>query len=269
MATTRSRSRIAHLPSSRALCVPESLPLSLAGGGRVNAPADPLAFDRPRQANRDARTLAVELREKLGPRLHEILKEQPNPNKEWVALQEELAKQGNWVAENAAFVADLKRVYWAQRDPEQVLDPIVEIWQRAAVNRTTTREALESMFPGGPNHVYDIPLGGDLTRDVLLRKGPFRDLVFADDVHGAHTHMFPELLTARVLGSVDAASRFRQRIGESSGFTVDKKSLWRSIWNAVFDTTDGGHINTPETLGKILQEDLGLPRWGGTLPAKR
>jgi hypothetical protein len=34
-----------------------------------------------------------------------------------------------------------------------------------------------------------------------------------------------------------------------------------AVWDAIFDVEYGNQINRPETLGQILQQHLGLPRW--------
>jgi hypothetical protein len=163
---------------------------------------------------------------------------------------------------NDTLVKMLEDVYRINRDPALVADGAVELWLDAGWEGKTVRAALEDFFA---NQITDVR--GDLTLAILRANPTFRDLEFAADYHGAHTHMFSEHLVDLEMGD-GAGRRFRQAIADATGPDVadtpnggtPKPFAW-AVWDAVYDVEYGDHINRPEVLGRILQEHLGLPRW--------
>jgi hypothetical protein len=87
------------------------------------------------------------------------------------------------------------------------------------------------------------------------------------DHHGAHIHLLQEFLVDRA-GGPGTGRLLRKLIAESTGPEFIPKGSngtrkwWGAFWDAMFDDPHGsGFINHPESLGQILQEDLGLPRY--------
>jgi hypothetical protein len=170
---------------------------------------------------------------------------------------------------NRELLAKIEKVYAATRDPKFVEESIVELWKEAGKRRITVRRALEDqMAPGGKISNITKTLDAEEFRKVIRQPEPIRDLTFASDVHGAHTHMFQEYMVDRILGPGEGR-RFRMLISKATGPEVAetalsgrKRPFFSAVWDALFDDGFGmGHINHPETLGRVLQDKLGLPRW--------
>lgn len=159
----------------------------------------------------------------------------------------------------------LRRLY--QRAVEAIRNPAnwaraaAEIWQYAADHQITVTEALERLVGGS---IQDIPAGVLVDSpefNSILRRGPIRDLAFASDNHGAHTHLFQEYIINMVLGS-QAGAELRQAISEvSGGPDLGKRNGFsEAAWDGLFDDfTDNMH--RPEATGPILMEHVGLPRY--------
>jgi hypothetical protein len=175
---------------------------------------------------------------------------------------------------NRLLLEKIKKVYEATRDPKFVEESIVELWKEAGKRRMTVRRALEDrMAPGGKVSNILGETDADQFRKIIGQPEPIRDLYFASDVHGAHTHMFQEYMVDRILGPGEGR-RFRMLISKATGPNVaetawgkKERPFWSAVWDALFDDGFGkGHINHPETLGRVLQDKLGLPRWTPNLP---
>ena len=158
----------------------------------------------------------------------------------------------------------MPKAYRAIRDPKHIEKVAAEVWEFAAKNNITTREALEAMV-GGAVDMRKITSDAKF-KDIIMQPESFRDLDFAADFHGAHTHMFQELLIDRALGK-GSGRAFRQNLALADGPSVmingNRKDFWAGAWDGMFDelVDETAHINRPEVLGKFLQEHLGLPRW--------
>jgi hypothetical protein len=98
----------------------------------------------------------------------------------------------------------------------------------------------------------------------MRQDAPIRDLAFANNPHGAYTHMFQEWLIDRALGPGEGR-RFRQWLAELkdlptvTSFGSRKREFFAAAWDSLFDEYDSGHINTPEALGELLWEHGGFP----------
>jgi hypothetical protein len=94
----------------------------------------------------------------------------------------------------------------------------------------------------------------------LRERAPRIDTVFKDASHGAYTHAFDDQVVARVLGGEDEAVIFRRMLTDVTHPAADlpNKPFWSQLWDALFDEYRGGHINTPEEFGPILQKYLGI-----------
>lgn len=176
---------------------------------------------------------------------------------------------------NKKLLAQLPKVIKATRDPAFVEKVAAEIWTEAARRGVPPREVLEELVAGRAAIQNVTKLEDpEKFRAVISKAEPFRDLEFASDVHGAHTHMFQELLVSRALGGPKEGRRFRQLIAQATGPNVAEtaeggklRKFWSAVWDGLFDDLNGGgHINHPETLGRFLQEHLGLPRWNPPKP---
>jgi hypothetical protein len=178
------------------------------------------------------------------------------------ALRQALPRVPRGNPTNRELLGVLEDVYRITRDPQLVEDAIVRLWQEAGRRKQTVRQTLEQLV-GGP--IQDIT--GELTAAHLRQPGALRDLSFAADFHGAHSHMFQEYLIDFHLGRGTTA-RLRRNIANSTGPFINdptrrgiQRPFWSHVWDALFDVPDGNHINRPEIIGKVLQQNLGLPRW--------
>jgi hypothetical protein len=165
-------------------------------------------------------------------------------------------------AVNQELLGMMNDIYRVTRSPQMVEDAIVRLWQEAGRRKQTVRATLEALVDQPIQSIT-----GELTAAHLRRPGGLRDLSFAADHHGAHIHMFHDYLIDSAFGRGTAA-RFRKLIANSTGpFITDpgratlQRPFWSHFWDAFFDVPDGAHINRPEVLGKVLQQNLGLPRW--------
>jgi hypothetical protein len=177
-------------------------------------------------------TSVEDFRKAVRPLLYRIYSGLSEVNPRWVKVRAVLKKGGAWTADNAELLTNLERVYAAHRDSERVLDLMSDLWQQAAIAKRTTRETLEAQF-GDPTRLFVIQPGEQLTQEILRKEMPFLDLDFAWDFHGAHTHLFQELLTARARrcrasGQVPQAD-CRRRWSESEAGTVLEGCLERTV----------------------------------------
>ena len=164
----------------------------------------------------------------------------------------------------------LPRIYKAVRDPKLLKRVAGEVWQFAAKEGITTREALEALVGGDVRRVW-IRSEEQFHREILL-DSPFIDLAFSTNPHGAYTHMFQELVVSRALGTKWGAGgrRFRALVAQLKGQGPEifetlqsrRRDFWAAAWDALFDDMNGeGYLNHPETLGDLLHTHLGLPMW--------
>jgi hypothetical protein len=177
------------------------------------------------------------------------------------------ANRAQIIKDNPGLVENLERAYPKIRDPKFVEDAIVDLWKEAGRRKITPREVLEQRMGGRFTDIRK-ELPGDQFRAAIAKPDPIRDLEFAQDRHGAYTHMFQEYLVERALGP-GKGRELRQQIARAKGPDVIEKAnskkprpFFSAVWDGMFDDGFGvGHINRPETLGWILQERLGFPQW--------
>jgi hypothetical protein len=196
-------------------------------------------------------------------------------NKEWKAVRDRIALLTRSAA-NDYVRANVDKVYAAVRSPEQIEAVMVEVWERARRDGVSTTEALLRIARDRPdvtpadafpelNDLLEGEEGSKEFQQKMRQKLPFIDKEFASDDHLAYTHMFQELVVARVLGSRQEAAKFRQLLADvrPAGDDPAAKPFWSQAWDAIFDSTDIGHVNRPEDLGKLLQKHLGIERTRG------
>lgn len=193
---------------------------------------------------------------------------EPNPAKQAldVALRMELPD----TPALRRFKLELPRVWAKIRDPDFVFQVMREVRQEATRLGTSDRAALRRLVAGrdAPHPVYPgrdtFQLPDAEFRAVAQRPEPFVDYMFANNEHGAYTHMFQELVVDRALGRRGGGSQFRQAIARLEGSVEvpikgmpTRIELWDLAWQATFDDLGGrGHINHPETLGPVLRRYL-------------
>jgi len=160
---------------------------------------------------------------------------------------------------NQYLLQHIDRVLRMRRNPRVVEDAIAELWTNAGRRGIEPGQELVRWAGGEP-----LPRVTDQNpahfREVLRADKPHVDLPFADSPHGRYTHMFDEYILARpeVLGSRDAARRSRQAIANAEGpASEDGEEFYSLVWNALFDETDGGQLNTPEEVGSTCRSCSG------------
>jgi len=134
--------------------------------------------------------------------------------------------------------------------------PPPAVYQSADELREALRNALRATTFGpsdGQSLIDDVRA---VIRSGQLPRTPANDILVSmlEDVY-------------RKLGD-GAGRRFRQAIANAQGPDVPEtarngrlKPFPWAAWDAVYDVEYGNQINRPETLGQILQQHLGLPRW--------
>jgi hypothetical protein len=210
------------------------------------------------------------LRTAVGARLGKLAKDtggKLNP-----MMKDIMARIGKMpaTANNKELLKQFPLIYKKIRDPKFVEDSIAELWEEAARRQITTRAALEGRFGGEaalPKLEKTLDDDAEAFRQLLLNDRPFLDRAFTNDFHGAHAHLFQEFMIERAFGA-GAGARFRKLIAGSTGTDfvptggTNTRKWWGAFWDGMFDDLNGaGHLNHPETIGRILQEDLGLPRY--------
>jgi hypothetical protein len=250
------------------------------GGGGPNRPRrDPLN-DRRGQIHYES---SAELREALRREFAGLRSgTAPGDFGERRRLLEEVLSALPDTPANRAMRARIDQVYEIMRDARATENAIVELWEEATRRGMTPRDVLLEKVgaPAGgggreilPNKVRtsddgrttDIldSLEDDEFRIAMRQDAPLRDLEFAEDFHGAYTHMFQEWLIDRALGPGEGRS-FRHWLAELDGLPTVRggrgpREFFAGTWDALFDETSVGHINKPEELGERLWEHGGFP----------
>ncbi|HEY7077790.1 MAG TPA: hypothetical protein VH418_20580 [Solirubrobacteraceae bacterium] len=183
-------------------------------------------------------------------------------NEEWMELAPVL-KEARVIAANQDLIKDLERVHQALRDPDLIEKVMVEVWERAALDGITTEEALVRMVGRGkklPVIKRDV-LTPTRFKQVLEADTMFLDNAFTTDFHGAYSHAFQELVVAKALGGMDAARNFRHLIAAAVNPAEGKVKIpfFGKVWDALYDSYSAVNLNSPEGLGPILHQYLGLP----------
>jgi hypothetical protein len=150
-------------------------------------------------------------------------------------------------ARDPAFARRFLEYFRALEDTAFVEEKIVKLWKLARDEQHTVADELEFLVGHGQvNNIHD------LDQAALKDRRPFVDLMFADDVHGSHTHMFTEWLGNELWGAGEGTA-FRRRLAEEANY--------RDLWDVLFDGDVGDALHHPEALGRILQDHADFPRW--------
>ena len=268
------------------------------GGGREppRGGGDPRTPNRPRRDPLNARPgqthheSSAELREALRRELAGLRSGTApgatNPTKR--KLDDVISKLPDTAA-NREIRARIDRVHEIMRDARATEDAIVDLWEEATRRGMTPRDVLLEKVgaPSGgggreilPNKVRSSDDGRTTDilevlddaefRTAMRQDAPLRDLEFAQDNHGAYTHMFQEWLIDRAMGPGEGR-RFRQWLAELTGLPqvgtgTRRREFFAAAWDSLFDELESGHINTPEELGKRLWEHGGFPIHEKNLP---
>jgi hypothetical protein len=182
-------------------------------------------------------------------------------NPEWLKVRDNIATmpdttENNWIKER------IYKVFEGRRSRQVIIDEFVDIWKGAAADGLTTTEEIAKRAGRGkplkllpPRELPPEEFG------IFLReRAPRIDTVFKNASHGAYTHVFDDLLVGRILGGADESLIFRRMLTDVTHPAADlaNKPFWSQLWDALFDEYRGGHINTPEELGPILHDVLGI-----------
>ncbi len=209
------------------------------------------------------------LRASVGPRLAKLTNGRGKLNPMMTDIMDRLGGIPK-TAGNRELIQRFPTIYNRTREPKFVEDAMAALWEEAAKGQRTTREVLAAKYGGEaglPKLLHTLDDDAEEFRQLLLNEHPFLDAAFASDYHGAHIHLFQEFLVDRA-GGPGTGRLLRKLIAESTGPEFvptggrGARKWWGAFWDAMFDDPNGrGYINHPESLGQILQEDLGLPRY--------
>ena len=154
----------------------------------------------------------------------------------------------------------IDRVHALALDQKTLEDAAVALWESAAQDGITEKEALMRYFGGETD--ADFPrlwgMSNEDAHDALLSDRPFVDEYFRDGPHGAYTHMFQEYALARVLGGPQEMIRIRHLIANALGPATGEGAFSARLFNAIFDSFEAVHVNSPEGLGPILKDKLNI-----------
>lgn len=157
----------------------------------------------------------------------------------------------------------IDEAWGVMRDPEAIARAIAEIRLGADAAEISPAEWLMNYF-GGEAHMQKIGHGD--FRAFNRGEIPPIDDTYSTDIHGSLIHVFQEYVLARHWaheegGGRKAASDFRRAIFDMDreGVGGSSSEMYADVWDAVFDETEGDHINRPERLTPILLNLLGLP----------
>jgi hypothetical protein len=238
------------------------------GGGKTTPKEKaPVALKAPPGAKH---ATVEELRKGIQSSLAKVAgKGADNLNKEWLALKKTIRAGIPKTTANEALLKDMDKVYAAVRSPKFVEDTMVDVWQTAAREQKSAQAAMEEMAGAtGGRKLPDLHESDASYEEFnTLIKGdlPFLDKAFATDYHGEFSHVFQELVVAKALGGRDAARAFRHLVAEATGperllSTGKKQPFWSQVWDGIFDAAgDEAQLNSPEWIGPIIHEHLGLP----------
>jgi hypothetical protein len=223
-----------------------------------------------------------QLREGLGNALRQLSHGVEEPGPRWERLMAYLETHGarEFVEEhgivtlsetsadlawnNVELLSRVRELYSVVRDPDLVLETAVELFASAARRGVSVRQELERLASGGGSIQYINRMRSSPPRDLLKRGEPWCNLGHADTDRGAFPVLFSFLLLMRKLGSRQAASRVFELIGNANGpaqrLGLARTEFWELVWRALFDE-ERGHINSAETLGRLLHGHVRLPRW--------
>jgi hypothetical protein len=209
------------------------------------------------------------LRASAGPRLAKLTNGRGQLNPMMKDIMDRVGAMPK-TATNKELIQRFASIYNRTREPKFVEDAMAALWEEAAQAQKTTREVLAAKYGGEaglPKLLHTLDDDAEEFRQLLLNEHPFLDVAFASDHHGAHIHLFQEFLVDRA-GGAGTGRLLRKLIAESTGPEFvptggrGARKWWGAFWDAMFDDPNGrGYINHPESLGQILQEDLGLPRY--------
>ena len=197
-------------------------------------------------------------------------------NVEWPSVKADIKKGLDDTKANRIVMKLAERVWNLVRNKKAIEDLIVAVWEKAARDQTTTEVALRRMAGGERLPTIDSQVDFEGFRQMLLKDLPFIDHEFGGpDNHGAYTHAFQFVLVAVGLGSPGAEREWRHALAESTGPSAPmlngaQRPFWSRLYDAIYDayrTSGEDPINTPEVLGPILHEFLGLP--GPSRPTKK
>jgi hypothetical protein len=131
----------------------------------------------------------------------------------------------------STFAARAREYFDAINDRQFLEDEMVRLWEQARDHGRTVAEELEHAL-GASGNVNDFdPYNesrGNEFQDALSDSRPIVDSPFAQDFHGAYTHMFHEYLGDRLWGR-GAGQAFRLELPEGK--------RW-DLWDAMFDARD-------------------------------
>jgi hypothetical protein len=166
------------------------------------------------------------------------------------------------------------------RDPDRIVGALEKLVAKARATGRLPEQVLVDHFGGNlpklRSKMGELAEEADFWKVAAQRK-PFIDHAFKPpkggmpDPHGMFGHVFQEYVIDDVHGP-GAARRFRQRIATLTdnvevpgGARFEVRSL---IWDATFDeAATGGNLNSPETLGRVLRNEVGFEKSIGARPS--
>ena len=97
----------------------------------------------------------------------------------------------------------------------------------------------------------------------------FIDHALAADITD-HTRTPSRSSSATASGARAAGDKFREKLLAFQGGSPETvktntgdviKPYWSRVWDHLFDSFNDVGLHSPEVIGKILQQELDLPRW--------
>ena len=181
-------------------------------------------------------------------------------NPQWQTLEREL-EAGTFArtADTDWVLAEADKINQTVRDPDWIVKAADDLWLKSRATGKTP-EKLLAEFYGGRLPILNASGEGDFWRLATQGK-PFVDKTFADSAHGSFVHVFQQYVVDLRYGS-GTSQRFRLKLAEQTQAwpAAGKRQMRDLVWDATYDETRDGFLNSPETIGPILNEHLGFNR---------
>jgi hypothetical protein len=207
------------------------------------------------------------LRKAIRARMKDLLEEASGDkaNPQWQAI-EPLIDSMPSSPENDFIKQFVRQVHEVTRSKQALEDGMVEIWELARKEGISTADEIVKIAGGGRE------LGEPIEKELrpaefgarLQEDQPVLDLAFKGVAHGAYTHLFQQIVAAKVIGR-ENMTKFRQVLSKVTHPAGDMtlsdgtvKPFWARVWDGLFDEIRGEHTNTPEELGPVLHDELGV-----------
>ena len=162
-------------------------------------------------------------------------------------------------------VDEARKLNRTAQDPDALLRGADELWAQVRATGKTPEKVLVDHFGGKLPVLRDVDGGIDegiaAFWEQAVKDKPFIDAPFVGEDHGAFVHIFQQYVVDLRHGP-GTSQRFRQKLAKLTQPLPGSSSrrVRDLVWDGVFDETETAFLNSPERLGPILAQHLGVER---------